>query len=213
MGSFINLVGNKFGRLTVIKEGDRKSNGSVKWICSCECGKTRSVDSHALRSGHTQSCGCLNRENNIKAITKHGMAKRGKWHPLYGIWSQIRHRCSSPKFKQYKDYGGRGIKVCERWGGVDGFENFLSDMGERPDGHSIDRIDNNGDYSPDNCRWATQSEQHRNTRSNKFVEAFGEKKTIAEWSEIYGVNKKTLAARINRGVPPEDAITKQARGL
>lgn len=207
MGAFIDLSEKVFGRLTVRFKDGVKSNGAVKWCCACECGKITSVDSNALRSGHTMSCGCLGRENNIKAITSYGYTKRGNYHPLYTTWGQMRHRCNSPGFRQFNDYGGRGISVCDRWSGRDGFANFVSDMGERPEGHTLDRIDNDGNYSPENCRWATQSAQHCNTRVNRFVQAFGESQTISTWSKRFGVGHQTITGRIARGVDPEIAVT------
>lgn len=162
----IDITGAKFGRLTVVQQSTHAGN-KIRWECQCACGARVHITSSNLRSGHTLSCGCLNREINsaraVKRNTRHGHNRAGKgnqsatWHS----WASMRKRCSLKSHRSYKDYGGRGIKICPEW---DSFENFLSDMGARPDGKTLDRIDVNGDYRPDNCRWATLSEQQRNKR-------------------------------------------------
>jgi hypothetical protein len=121
----------------------------------------------------------------------------------------MRHRCNNPGFRQFADYGGRGIGICERWNGVDGFAHFVSDMGNKPDGNTLDRINNDGNYSPENCRWASPSEQHRNTRANRLITAFGETKPLIYWVEKYGIEFNTIQYRIKAGWDAERAVTEK----
>lgn len=154
------LEGQVFGRLTVV-ERFRSRNGRVTWLCKCACGKLHEAVSHALTSGHTKSCGCWKEERNTSTLPVHGHAKRGYKSPTYYSWASMWTRCTNPNVKSYKDYGGRGVQICEQWGD---FENFLADMGERPDGRTLDRSNVNGNYEPGNCRWATRKEQAMNTQ-------------------------------------------------
>lgn len=161
-----DITGQRFGRWTVIRrDGSNKFNKAM-WWCKCDCGNEVSVLGKSLRVGDSTSCGCQRKEkfrpspNNQNGL-KHGM--HGS--PEYITWIHMKARCSNPKDKRYKHYGGRGIKVCDRW--VDSFESFFSDMGKRPTSqHSIDRINVNGDYEPSNCRWATPTEQRHNRRDS-----------------------------------------------
>lgn len=150
-------IGDKFGRLVVKKIAGKTKQGGNKWYCICDCGKHKTVSGGNLYSGHTKSCGCLNTER----IITHGMSKS----PTYRIWEGIIGRCCNPKDTTYNGYGGRGITVCKEW--RESFETFFNDMGERPPGLTIERIDNNLGYFKDNCKWATYTEQLRNQRLRK----------------------------------------------
>jgi len=160
----LNLAGQRVGRLTVISEcGKSSTSGAIIWLCQCDCGNTVNVYAANLKAGITQSCGCYKKELLKDKLTTHG----GTYSLEYSPWKAMRKRCSNPNDIRYPLYGGRGIKVCDRW---NDFANFLSDMGPRPShAHSIERINNNGNYEPDNCRWASPTEQERNTRGRKGI--------------------------------------------
>lgn len=163
------MIGQTFSRLTVLGDAEPISNGANKLravLCRCDCGKEKVISQSNLRTGRTRSCGCLVSENarlNTGAPVKHEQC----WSPTYSSWAGMKDRCTNQNHKSYNNYGGRGITVCERW--MD-FRNFLEDMGERPDGMSIDRIDVNGAYEPGNCRWATAQQQSLNKRNSISLE-------------------------------------------
>ena len=198
------LEGQVFGRLTVTRRAGSRA-GRVTWACMCECGSTVEVVSHALTSGHTKSCGCWRDERNRETPVKHGHARRGApLTPIYKTWQNMMTRCYNQKVKSFKDYGERGIKVCSGW---HIFENFLADMGERPKGTTLDRVDNNGDYTPDNCRWATKLTQARNTRANYVVDFRGEQMTQVEFAERLGMSQSTVSRRLRNGWTPEQVAS------
>ena len=202
----IDSTGLVYNRLTalypVVSLPENPKRRRVKWMCECECGNMTMVDSTALRTGTVRSCGCLKTEMWNKARTKHG--KHGT--PEYSAWLGLRKRCNNPNGTKYQNYGGRGIVVCERW---DSFENFLSDMGERPSAkHSVDRIDNDGNYCPENCRWATMKEQSRNKTTTRLIEFDGRSMCAVDWGDYLGIRHATITQRLHRGWSVEDTLTR-----
>lgn len=191
MRKFLEVkIGDQFGRLTVCKFAGRNPIGRPLWKCDCECGKSKIVlqTNLTLKSRPTRSCGCLIDEARHKKAT-HGRSKTR----LYYSWLHMRSRCEKPQNPKYPRYGGRGIKVCDRW---KKFENFLADMGEKPtSSHTLDRKDSNGNYEPGNCRWASQVTQQRNRTNNIKVDYQGTMVTLDELSIMLGVQKHTLYAR------------------
>jgi hypothetical protein len=200
----VSLVGRRFGRL-IVKEPAGKVKNEAFWLCMCDCGNKKIVRGGHLKSGDTSSCGCLKRENIRKSKFVHGAAIVGKVTREYGAWQNMKKRCLNPKSSDYKNYGGRGIKVCDRW--VHNFKDFFSDMGKCPPGLTLERIDNNGNYEPSNCRWATRKEQGINTRNNRRIELNGQIKTVSEWAEITDIPDSTLRTRLRDGWTPEVTVT------
>jgi hypothetical protein len=187
----IIAVGTRFGRLTVIPRGIGSGI-----LCRCDCGRTKVVSSTNLTIGRVTSCGC-----GRGARVRHGMSHTKS----HNQWLSMRQRCENPNNPKYHLYGGRGIMVCDRW---QTFENFYADMGERPAGKSIDRIDQNGPYSPENCRWATPQQQARNTRANRLLTVNGKTMCIAEWSDATGLSQDAILSRLRLGRPPDEAVAR-----
>lgn len=201
----ISLIGQRFTRLTVIDRAnppDGYKGRDAFWLCLCDCGTRRSASAKSLRHGTVQSCGCLQKEKAAETgrrNTKHGHARRGRVSDEYNIWNKMIARCSDPSDNAFADYGGRGIAVCDRWRGPDGFPNFFADMGQRPSrNRSLDRIDNNGNYCPDNCRWATRSEQSRNRRDRTPMTHNGRTMYLVDWAKEAGISIFLLHQRIYR---------------
>lgn len=204
-----NLQGLKFGRLLVLTQAERR-NRRIYWLCRCDCGNDKTIYGGSLTRGATKSCGCLQKQIMTNIRKTHGLSNTR----IQRIHSGILSRCRSKTHKQYEDYGGRGIIVCDQWQGATGLQTFLADMGYPPSSkHSIDRIDNDGPYSPENCRWATDKVQTRNTRQNHFIEYNGERLCITEWAEKYGLHPSCLRSRIlHLGWDFERAISTPSAG-
>ena len=190
------MTGLVFSRLTVLCEVKRDGKSRSRyWSCVCQCGVKTVVNGSSLRSGLIKSCGCYRSEIAKKVGDRtrtHGMTKTS----IYAIWDSMIQRCTNPNRKDYFKYGGRGIVVCNEWMT---FENFISDMGERPIGLSLDRIDNNGNYDKANCRWATATQQGRNQSTNRLITFNNVTRCISEWAEVLQMNKNSLEARFRRG--------------
>lgn len=201
-----DLLGQTFGRWTVIGQPVRH-NRSTYYRCRCQCGTEKSVPQQTLKKGKSQSCGCLQRESARDKHTTHGRSKSSECR----AWNEMKKRCLNQKSHAYGRYGGRGIKVCERW--LHSFDNFYADMGPRPSPkHSIDRFpDNDGDYEPGNCRWATKLEQGNNKRNNRVLTQNGLSMTVAEWSRHISISEKTIYNRLYDGWSVERALTEPPR--
>lgn len=203
------MRGKRFGRLLVLEEAGKEcQRRQFQWRCVCDCGKKLIADGCRLRSGTTTSCGCYMRYINSKLMRirgiKHGMAR----HPVNKVWRQMLARCENPKDKAFKHYGGRGIRVCRRW---HNFKHFMADMGERPSDKQIERINNDGDYCPNNCRWATAKEQQRNRSNNRIIEWNNQRKPLVQWAEELGVNRCLLRNRLAANWTIEKAFTTPTR--
>jgi hypothetical protein len=207
----LNLAGKRFGQLVCIEEVGRK-NGRVLWRCKCDCGNESIVTSSNLKSGHIKSCGCA-RINGVRgAHYTHGLSTNGynrKTH-LYSVWVMMRQRCLNPKNKAYNCYGGRGIKICKEWEDYKNFHDWAMANGYRS-GLTIERINNDSDYEPSNCRWATYKEQGQNTRRNLFITFRGTTKTLKQWAEHFSIDYDALRGRLGRGWPIEIALTTPSR--
>jgi hypothetical protein len=204
--NFKDLNGQTFGRLTV--EGEPFYKGQfLHWPCKCTCGQKTNVATRHLNNKSIQSCGCFGREKSREAATTHGLGKP----PEYGIWSGMWDRCTNANGPKFKDYGGRGIKVCDRW---EKFENFYSDMGSRPsNSHEIDRYpDNDGNYEPSNCRWATKKEQCNNRRSCRMFTFRNRTQSLKLWCEDLRMNYDMVQMRLRAGLSIEEALTRPHRG-
>lgn len=206
--------GDRYGDLVIIREVESRvwSGGGRKryFLCRCDCGKEKVVRLTHMRNGHTRSCGCYVNPSTVYSTT-HSVGYHGmKDSPEYGVWRDMKRRCYRPKARGYRNYGGRGIGVCERW--RHSFLAFFEDMGSRPSSdHQIDRIDGDRDYEPGNCRWATRAEQNRNRRDNRYLEFNGEKLCLTDWAKRYGIHKGTLHDRLARGLSVREALTTPVR--
>lgn len=202
-------AGERHHRLTAVAFVRRAKRGNAIWKFQCDCGNTHDVVATCVRSGNTKSCGCLKREADAakrREKTTHGMC----WTREYEVWCHIIQRCKNPNEQNYPNYGGRGITVCDRW--RESFEEFYADMGPKPSPkHTIERINNAGNYEPENCRWATRKEQDRNKRSNRLVIIDGTTMTLFDAVEESGLNYKTVLSRIVRGWSVERALGTAAR--
>lgn len=203
---FIDMTGEKYGKLLVVEYAGKTKRGLSLWKCKCDCGREVVVQSVNLRNGHTKSCGCFRAEWCKENCTKHGLEHTR----LYGIWADMIYRCHNPENPNYKRYGARGISVCEEWrNDVKIFYDWAIRNGYSDD-LTIDRIDNNGNYCPENCRWATKVEQASNRRSNILITRNGETKTMKQWAISEGIPYQVVWQRIKKlGWDPERALTEK----
>lgn len=206
MSKYDELVGKKYNRWTVIR-GTKTINKNIYLLCKCECGTEREIQPNSLLTNRTRSCGCY----NVDILTKHGLTRTRQ----YKIWDSMKYRCLNNKCHAYESYGGRGIKICDSWLK---FENFWEDMRDGYFTHleehgehntQIDRIDNNGNYCKENCKWSTARKQQNNRRVNRMIEFNGQSKTLGEWAYEYGINYETLLSRLNSKWSIEEALTKK----
>lgn len=198
----LHIQGQRFGRLVATAPTGERQHRAVVWLALCDCGAQVRVQASRLVSGETRSCGCLRRDVAKLAGERartHGLSRTS----TYNIWWSMRDRCENPARKDYLRYGGAGVTVCERWGK---FANFLADMGERPHGMTLDRIDGSKGYCKENCRWATVKEQNRNQAQNRLLEHGGEALCLAAWAERIGMSTVTLQARLRRGWSVQKAL-------
>lgn len=187
-----DLTGKRFGRLVALRRAEN-CKGAVKWICKCDCGNEIAVLASNLTRNHTKSCGCYNVEQATQNATRHNMYGTR----LYKIWQDMKSRCNNPTESSFDNYGGRGIKVCQEWESFEVFMKWALANGYE-DTLTIDRIDVNGDYKPENCKWSTLKEQARNKRNNFMISFNGETKPLAVWCELFNLNYNTVYMRLKR---------------
>lgn len=201
----INLVGQRFGRLVAIErfKGDDKKD-YTRWVCLCDCGNQKIIARASLRNGETQSCGCLQKEDVSRRQKTHGKSRTKE----YYSWRNMLRRCYDVNSVGYENYGGRGISVCNDW---HIFENFLADMGLKPEGYSIERIDNDGNYEKNNCKWATKQEQNSNTRQNRIITYNNKTQTLEAWARELNISSQTLSKRLDAWNDVEKAFTTPVR--
>lgn len=206
MGKIYKLEGMIFGRLTVLAQVENTKDGHKKWLCLCSCGVEVKVCGSSLIGGSTKSCGCLRGDIAKECNSSHKMSGSR----TYTTWQSMKRRCNLPKDKDYKNYGARGIKVCNRWS--ESFDKFLEDMGDRPIGMSIDRIDVNGDYEPDNCRWTSFRGQANNRRNTVFITYDGITLSLSDWADELSIPQATIWTRRLKGWSPEECLFGRKKG-
>lgn len=191
----LDLTGHKYGKLSVVEEVG-KNGYNFLWLCICDCGSTKDATTQGLRSGHTKSCGCAYEDASpayAAAATTHGMSGTVE----YATWKRLKDRCFNPNNPKYHRYGGRGITMCQEW---ESFEQFYADMGKKPSSyHSIDRKDNNGPYSKDNCRWATDLEQANNKSTARLLSFNGRSQSLTAWAAEFDMSAGNLHTKLARG--------------
>lgn len=200
-GYALSLAGQRFGRWTVVSKSHKGAGGVIFWLCRCDCGSEAPVRAARLRDGTSTSCGCYHRE----VVSTHGMTKTRSWKS----WDSMLQRCENPKAPDYPRYGGRGIKVAPEW---HDFERFLADVGERPEGTTLERLDVDGDYRTGNCRWATASEQQRNKTNSIRATFNGLTKSVQDWADELGVPAAVIKWRLAKGWSDALALTTPVRG-
>lgn len=204
----IDLTGKRFGKLVVIRRSENLPPKQTMWLCQCDCGVVKPIRSATLQSGASKTCGCSRYDARTglgARMRTHGMTETAE----YRSWCHLKERCDNPRCKSYPRYGGRGITYDPRWSI---FENFLADMGEKPRGrYSIDRIDNDGNYTKANCRWATDDQQANNTDHTRLLTYVGMTQSVSKWAKQIGMSRLTLSDRLRRGWPIDKALTKPLR--
>lgn len=195
----------KFGNWSVLY-GPCQNN--LNWLCVCDCGTQKEVNIQNLKRGLSVSCGCYRALITKSRSTKHNHQRRGQTTPTYHSWASMIQRCTNVKFPSYQFYGAKGITVDHSWRE---FQSFLFDMGERPMGTTLDRIDNTKGYFPGNCKWSTPKQQANNTKRNKLIEFNGEIRTLADWSDLTGLSRSTISQRLKTGWSVEDALNLKVR--
>lgn len=191
----IDMIGQRFGKLVVVSRAENDKKGQARWLCQCDCGGSTITTRYNLITGQTKSCGCILRSPRTTELDRR----------LSGVHSNMKARCSNPNNPHYKYYGGRGITVCEEWQHVDKFREWAYNNGYKP-GLTIDRIDVNGNYEPNNCRWVTMQEQQFNKTDSHLITYKGETKCLAEWENQLGIDHRTILARLNNGWTVEQAL-------
>lgn len=204
MARFKDLTGRRFGRLLVLSHAVNDKQNKAQWNCRCDCGNEKVVRASTLKRGHALSCGCFQREMLSKRKWEHGHTANGTTSKTYKAWMLMKGRCFDRNNDSFKSYGGRGITVCERWLT---FENFLADMGIKPPGHTLERINNNRNYEPGNCRWATPREQANNRRNTVRLKFQNKTMTVSEWAQEVGLNRDLIALRLYYGWTVSRALT------
>lgn len=200
-----DLTGVRFGSLVAVEDVGRAKDGQVLWRCRCDCGATHQARAGKLRTGEVTSCGCQKSRKCREVNIKHGLSAQGGMTPEYRTWANMIDRCENPRNKQFADYGGRGVRLCDEW--RHSVQAFVAYMGKKPSSrHSIDRIDVNGNYEPGNCRWSTPVEQNRNKRNTRRFVVDGREMTIPEAAHSFGVAEETIRARLKRGLSPIEAV-------
>lgn len=212
MGDRIDITGQRFGRLIAIEQANKGEKGRSIWKCVCDCGREKNVSISDLRRGNTTSCGCYRKET-ASSRNKEIKKKHGETHTrLYSIWRGMKKRCTVDTYDSFHRYGGRGIKICSEW--LENFSEFSKWAKENgyKDNLTLDRIDVNGNYCPENCRWVSMKEQSRNRRTNHNLTFCGNTHTISEWSEITGIGKRTILERLHRGWTVDKALKEPVHG-
>jgi hypothetical protein len=204
MTKLIDIIGKKFGKWIVTIRVANKYGTRTRYLCECECGTKREVEGSSLRTGSSKSCGCVSTERISKLRLTHGKTKTD----IFVIWQGIKDRCYNEKGNHWNSHGKRGIKVYEEWiHSFEKFELYIKTLGIRPEGYTLDRINNDGDYEPHNLRWASPRTQANNTRSNRIIEFKSKRMTMAEWAREINISYKTLATRLYDGWSIEKALS------
>lgn len=209
MSKPLDLAGHKYGRLKPIRRAENAEDGHARWLCLCDCGKTVVVTARYLKTGHTRSCGCLQSEKAAESASQRNITHGDSKEPLYHVWQSMRARCNNHKHRAYSNYGGRGISVCAEWNdSYLTFKEWAIKSGYTR-GKQLDRIDNNWDYCPQNCRWVSAKENSNNKRTNRHIYFGGRTMTISEWATEKGLAYNTLYSRLVDGWPVERALSEQ----